>query len=118
MFINLKKLGRSFKIGFSGLTYAIKGEDTVRAGVIVSIVMLLVAFYFPLTAVERSIIILSIIFVMGAELINTQIEKILDVIDEDYNYKIKIIKDISAGAVLLSIIGTGVIGVLILLSNI
>ena len=118
MFINLKKLGRSFKIGFSGLTYAIKSEDTVRAGVIVSIAMLFIAFYFPLTAVERSIIILSIIFVMGAELINTQIEKILDVVDKDYNHKIKIIKDISAGAVLLSIIGTGVIGVLIFLSNI
>ena len=118
MFINLKKLGRSFKIGFSGLIYAFKNENTIKVGVIVSIIMLFVTFYFPLTAVERSIIILSIIFVMGAELINTQIEKILDVVDEDYNHKIKIIKDISAGAVLLSIIGTGVIGVLILLSNI
>jgi diacylglycerol kinase (ATP) len=118
MFIDFKKLIKSFKIAFFGLGYAIKKENTIRVGVIIAIAMMFIAFYFPLSAVERSIIILSIVVVMGTELLNTRIERILDIIDEEYNEKIKIIKDVSAGTTLLCVIGTGIIGVLILLSHI
>jgi len=111
--IDFKRLFKSFIRAFSGLGYAIKNENTIRTGVIISIIVLFFSFYCPLNSIERSIVILCIVIVMGAEFINTQIERINDLLDDTYNYKIKIIKDISAGGVLLCILGAGIIGFLI-----
>ena len=58
-------------------------------------------------------LILTILVVLSLELINSQIEKFLDLIQPEHHPRVKIIKDFSAGAVLLSAIGSVVIGLLI-----
>ena len=110
---DIKKLTRSFKVAFRGLLFATKHEITFRTGILISIVVIFFTFYFPLSSVERAIIFLSIFAVLGMELMNTQVERTTNLIDENYNYKIKIIKDLAAGAVLLIVIGSAVIGYLI-----
>jgi diacylglycerol kinase len=81
----------------------------------VSIALLIVflMFYFKIALIEKLIIIFLIAVVLSLELINTQIEKVLDILESNYNQKVKIIKDISAGAVLLSVFGAIIIGILI-----
>ena len=110
---DIKNLIRSFRVAFRGLFFAAKHEITFRTGLVISLVVIFFTFYFPLSSLERAIIFLSIIGVLGMELMNTQVERTTDLIDKNYNYKIKIIKDLAAGAVLLMVIGSAIIGYLI-----
>jgi len=104
MFINIKKLIKSFKVAFSGLWFAIKSEDTFKTGMIIAIVVIFFTFYFPLLNLERAIIFLTIFSVLGMELMNTQVERTTNLIDRNHNPEIMIIKDLAAGAVLLIVI--------------
>ena len=94
---------------------AISEEQTFKIQVVAGIIVLFLMFYFPLIALERAILILVIILVLGLELINSQIERILDFLQPNHDPKIKRIKDLSASAVLIASLGSIIIGLLILL---
>jgi len=111
---NFKKLLNSLRIALFGLRTAFK-EQTFRMMVAIATLTIFLAFYFKIIFIEKIIIILLIVLVLALELINTQIEKILNILSPNYDPKIKIIKDISAGAVLLACIGALIIGILIFL---
>lgn len=66
-----------------------------------------------LGAIEKSILLLTMMVVLSLELINSQVEKFLDILHPDHHPRVKIIKDFSAGAVLLSSLGSIIIGLLI-----
>ena len=59
----------------------------------------------------------AIIFVIVAELFNTVIEHICDFIQPNYSKKIKIIKDISAAAVLISVLNAIIIGCIVFIPH-
>lgn len=61
--------------------------------------------------------VVAIVLVFAAELFNTAIEKLCDVVHPDYSEKIKAIKDLAAGAVLVCAVGAVVIGGIILMSK-
>jgi len=115
MMINFKKLGRSFQVAFSGLKIAVKEENTVRIGVFISIVVIFFMFYFPLSLTERAIVVFCIFSILGIELMNTQVERVTNLIDSNHNPKIRMIKDLAAGAVLLLVIGAGIVACFIFL---
>ncbi len=77
-------------------------------------------FIFPLilvlrvTEVEFILIVLSISFVLFAELMNTAVEVVVDMVSPDYHPLAKIAKDVAAGAVLMAAIGAMVMGYLVL----
>lgn len=66
-----------------------------------------------MTFLEKAIIIFAITLVLSFELINSRIERILNLIQPGFDKKVRIIKDISAGAVLISIFGAVIAGILI-----
>ncbi|MDQ0064301.1 diacylglycerol kinase [Chryseobacterium lathyri] len=51
--------------------------------------------------------------VLSAEIFNTAVEKICDMIQPDFDKRIGFIKDISAGAVLLMAIGSVIVGIIV-----
>ena len=112
--INLKKLGGSFKFAFQGIRLAFS-EQVFRICCFFAILVIILMIVLGLTIQEKAILILVIIIVLSLELINSQIEKFLDIIQPNYDNRIKIIKDISAGAVLISAIGALIIGISIFL---
>jgi len=112
--INFKKLGISFKSAFNGLGIAIKEEQTFKVQVIVGLIVFILMFLLPLSGTEKIILILFITSVLGMELINSQIERILDFSHLGFHPKIKRIKDLSAGAVLIVSFGALLGGLLIL----
>ncbi|PIS34918.1 MAG: hypothetical protein COT37_00180 [Parcubacteria group bacterium CG08_land_8_20_14_0_20_43_9] len=118
MFINFRKLLKSFKVAFSGLRIGIKEENTVRIGAIIAAIVVFFMFYFPLNLQERAIIILCIFLVLSIELMNTQVEKVTNLIDRNYNREIRKIKNLAAGAVLLAVIGAGAVAGFIFLPHI
>ena len=112
--INFKRLGISFKCAFNGLVIAIKEEQTFKIQVIVGCFVLILMFFLPLENVERVILLLLISLVLGMELINSQIERVLDFSHIGFHPKIKRIKDLSAAAVLVVSFGAAISGLIIL----
>jgi len=115
MIIDLKKLTKSFRVAFSGLKIAFRQENTVRIGILISVIVIFLMFYFPLSSIERAMVILCIFLVMSIELMNTQVERVTNLIDSNHNSKIRMIKDLAAAAVLMSIIGAGIVACFIFL---
>lgn len=83
----------------------------------IGIAVIFFMIIFNLNSVEKCILLLMILVVLSVELINSQIEKFLDLIQPDHHPRVKIIKDFSAGAVLLSALGSIIIGILIFLPH-
>jgi len=108
----------SFKHALNGLSKVFKGERNFRIHIIAVIIVSLAGALLSISTEEWLVIILIFIIVTVIEIINTAIEKLCDVVSPQYNENIKLIKDISAGAVLLSAIGAVIVGVIIFLPKI
>lgn len=114
---NLKKLVSSFKYAFSGLKIAFKKEQSFRIQLIIASLVLIAAFVFGLSNQEKAILVLTCGFVLGLELLNSQIEKVLDIIQPCLDHRVKHIKDLSAGAVLIASISSLLVAIFLFLSR-
>jgi len=86
----------------------------MRYHFIATLVVLLVALFLRVTPIEFALLALSILFVLFAELINTAIEAVVDLVSPGFHPLAKIAKDTAAGAVLVAACGAGIMGYLIL----
>jgi len=114
----IKKRILSFKYAFEGLFFIIMSEPNARLHIIATILVLAAGFFFHLSYLEWCSIIVIIALVWATEAFNTIIEKIIDHLFPEHNESAKIIKDISAGAVLICAIAALVIGLIIFLPKI
>lgn len=76
--------------------------------------VLLAALFLHVAPVEFALLALSILFVLCAELINTAVEAVVDLVSPEFHPLAKIAKDTAAGAVLMAACGAGIMGYLIL----
>jgi diacylglycerol kinase (ATP) len=79
-----------------------------------ALAVLLVALFLRVTALEFSLLALSILVVLCSEMINTAVEAVVDLVSPEYHPLAKIAKDTAAGAVLLAACGAGITGYLVL----
>lgn len=111
----LKKQAKSFAYAIKGLISVFKTESHMRFHLVAAIyVLFFCAKFYYLGSAQWAVLILTILSVMGAEIINTALERLCDTVTTEYNKDIKFIKDISAGAVLLSAISAVAIAFVIL----
>jgi len=118
---NKKRLNyqfRSFGFAVKGLISFFSMEFKSVIHLIIAFTAILLGLIFKISPNEWCILILTIVIVFISEIINTSIEKIIDMIHPEYHKKAGMIKDLSAGAVLLVSIGAVVIGIIIFLPNI
>ncbi len=108
----LKKysLLKSFGYAFEGLKTAFKNEANFRIQLVIATIILSLSVLLKFSALEMTILITVIGLVLILELINTTIE-ILG--GEKITPEIKIVKDISSGAVLLAAILSVVVGLML-----
>ncbi|MDD5680681.1 MAG: diacylglycerol kinase [Candidatus Omnitrophica bacterium] len=97
-----KKFIESCNCAIEGLIYVLKTQRNMRIHFLFSVVILLAAIYLNVGHVDLLIVIFTMAFVLVAEIINTAIEFTVDLTTNTVNPVARIIKDISAGAVLLS----------------
>ena len=97
---NPVKHAKSFKYAFEGLFHALLNEPNFRVQVIFTIAMVVLGFYFDITTMEWSVLILATGFLLAAEMVNTVVEAFVDHIIDDYDEGAKIVKDLAAGFVL------------------
>jgi len=83
-----------------------------------AVVAILMGIGLNITAMEWMIVSICIAMVVFAELVNTALEKLADVVQKDHHPEIKLVKDIAAGAVLVLAIASLVTGSIIFLPKI
>lgn len=101
----------SFKFAFEGITYVLSTQNNMRIHVVVAFIALILSIILDVPQYQLLLVFFSIVFVMCMELINTAIEKTIDLMTTEYHPLAKIAKDVAAGAVLFAAIFAFIIGV-------
>ena len=111
-------LNKTFVNAFNGIQYFFKNERNGKIQLFISFLVMLTAFYLRLSPTEWAFIFLCIGAVLAMEMLNSALEHLCNMVHHDYHPAIKIIKDISAGAVLFASIISVLIGFIIFLPKI
>lgn len=114
----LKKRLRSFSYAFSGIRNLLLYEHNFRIHVVVAILAAILGIVLHLSLWQWAVIAIAIFMVLIAEIINSAIENLADVVSPEYNEAIKQIKDYCAAAVFLASILAVIAGLLVFLPEI
>lgn len=104
----------SLNCAIEGILWAVKSERHMRYHFFAALAVLFLALFFKVTALEFFLLVLAAVLVIFAELINTAIEVLVDLVTDDYHILAKRAKDIAAGAVLVTSVGAMILGYLVL----
>lgn len=92
---------KSFKYAFSGILHVLFNEANFRVQVVIVVFAIILGLHFNISNAEWSLITLGMGMLLSAELINTVVEEFIDHLIKEYHEGAKIIKDMSAGFVLI-----------------
>lgn len=104
------KLLKSFLYAFKGIGYCISNERNMRIHIVIGAYVLFFAQFFNFSSAEWCVLIFTVSSVLIMEMVNTAVERLCDLYTKDFNRLIKIIKDVSAGAVLVCATGAAFVG--------
>lgn len=104
---------KSFKYAFNGLKIFFLNDHNGRVHLFAAIMAVGLSFYLKISALEWIAILSVISAVFVAEIINSSIEKLADVVSPDYHPKIKVVKDLAAAAVLVAAILAVAVGAIV-----
>lgn len=104
----------SFRYALSGIFYMLKTQKTAKVHAFATIVVIATGFWLELSPRDWILIIFAILMVWIAELLNTSLENLFDLVEPSENALVKHGKDAAAGAVLLIVLISVVIGIFIL----
>ncbi|MEG0471918.1 MAG: diacylglycerol kinase family protein [Solibacillus sp.] len=112
--MNVRKFFRSFTYAIQGVLTATK-EQNLRFHLVSTVVVVLAGIVTGLSVTEWLILTLIIALVIGTEMVNTAIERVVDLSSPEIHPLAKDAKDIAAGAVLVFASASVIIGLLIFL---
>lgn len=95
----------SFKHAIDGIIWAFGSQPNFKVHFSLSILAIFLGILLKITYIEMTIVVLTIVFGLGIEMVNTSIEAMTDLITSEYRQQAKIAKDVSAGMMLLTAIG-------------
>ncbi len=111
--MSLSRLIKSFVDAMRGLRHVFKSEQNFRIQVLIGFLVLVAAIYFPLQNWERILLILLVLLVLLVEILNTVFEYFSDLLKPRLHHYVGVIKDIMAGAVLITSLVAMVVGTII-----
>jgi len=115
---NFSKFINSFRYAFEGISYAIKHNQNLKVHFVAAFLVLIFGFMLGLTRFEMFGVGVLIVLVISAEMINSAIEEVVDLLVQEHSQEAKIAKDVSAGMILLIAIFAGVVGICIFVPHI
>ena len=101
-----------------GIDYAINHERNLKIEIFIGILVCIAGFIFKISLLEWLVIVLVIAMVISLELVNTSIERTVDLVTKEYKDLAKVAKDVAAGSVLIMSMFSVVIGIIIFLPKI
>jgi diacylglycerol kinase (ATP) len=107
----------SFNYAFEGIIHVLRTQRNMRIHFAVAVVVLVVAFASGVTKLELIALLLSISFVLIAEMLNSALESAIDLSTTSFDPHAKLAKDIAAGAVLIATMNAVAVGYLVFASR-
>jgi undecaprenol kinase len=104
---------KAFANAFDGIKAALKSERNMKIHFISSFLAIGASFYFSITKIEWLFILFAIGGMFALELVNTAIERVVDLVTSERHPLAKQAKDIAAGAVIIYAILSVIIGSMI-----
>ena len=115
MWAIIKKQFRSFGYAFRGIYRSLATQAHLQFHALATLGVVLLAGYLRVSAHEWCILVLTIALVWAAEIINTAIEHLTDLVSPNYHPLAERTKDAAAGAVLILAIGAVVVAAIVFL---
>lgn len=103
----------SFNYAVSGIIIALKTEKNMRIHYLIALSVITLSLFFDFSRTEFLLLLFAISLVVVAEMINTSLERVVDLITEDFHPLARLVKDVAAGAVLIATINSIVVGYLL-----
>ncbi|SDL95718.1 undecaprenol kinase/diacylglycerol kinase (ATP) [Catalinimonas alkaloidigena] len=112
--IQFAKTLRSFRFAAGGIHWLFRYENNARVHLLAALVVIGVGFWLRISRTDWLWLLLAIALVWTAEMFNTALEKVVDLVSPEYHPLAGQAKDLAAGAVLLTALFAVVVGVLVL----
>lgn len=116
--VKTKRIINSFKYAIEGFISSFKTERNMKFHIFIMVLVILAGIILKITKAEWIVCIFCIAMVISAELFNTSIETVVDLVMPYKNEKAKIAKDVAAAAVLVLAIASAIIGLMIFIPKI
>ena len=97
-----KRHAKSFKFAFEGLVHTLLNEPNFRVQLVIVVAVVYFGFKYGISYIERGLLTISLGLLLAAEMINTVVENFVDELIRIKSERAKIIKDVSAGFVLIT----------------
>jgi len=115
---SIRKRLKSFVYAGNGIKILLRDEHNARIHLFATIIVIILGFLYNISSIEWIAVLFSIALVISMEMINSAIENMCNFISPEMHASIKIIKDLAAGAVLVSAIIALIIGLIIFVPKI
>lgn len=109
----LRRRAASFGHALRGVGAALRSEVHLQLHAVATVVVIGLGFYFKISPAEWALVALAVASVWAAELFNTAIETLTNLVSPGYHPLAGKAKDVAAGAVLLAALGALVVGGLV-----
>ncbi len=109
-----QNLLESFRFAFAGLWYVLRTQRNMHIHLSITAVVVALGLWLKLPPAHWAVLVLVIGLVLISEMINTMIEKLVDLVSPEYHPLAKVVKDVMAGTVLLTAFISIIVGVLVL----
>lgn len=106
-------LYKSFQNAFRGAFLMVKTERNFQIECFALLINLFLIFYLQLSGTDAALILIISFGILSAEIFNTAIEKICDIVHPEFDKRIGLIKDISAGGVIIMVIAAIIVGAIV-----
>jgi diacylglycerol kinase (ATP) len=103
----------SFNYAFEGIIHVLRTQRNLRIHFAVAVAVLIVALALDVSKIELIALLLSITFVLIAEMLNSAIEGAIDATTTSFDPNAKLAKDVAAGAVLIASVNAVAVGYLV-----
>ena len=113
MSYSFKKQMKSFTFAWKGILTCAGHEQNITFHLLAAIAVIVAGFIFHITHIEWMVVMLCIGSVIAAELFNSAIERLVDLVSPERNKIAGEVKDIAAGAVLVTAIAAAIVGLIV-----
>lgn len=110
---SIRRRLKSFGHAINGIVKTIINEPSFRIHLAVMLMVVVLSLFMGLSTMEWMLIIFCFGFVLSAEIFNSSIEGLTDMVSPGHNPKAGLVKDMAAGAVLVSAITAAIVGLII-----
>jgi len=97
-------LFKNASYALDGLIHAVKNETSFKLELLIALIVFPAIYFFPFALIYKLVLVITYFLIMIAELLNSAVENVVDLVTKEIHPLAKAAKDIGATAVLFSVV--------------